>query len=98
MAELAARHLLRPCDGGESVPRSVLWLEGMRYAPPAMERPLLRTLARCRRLLLEVHALPAGTLPPELDHAIEDLLMPGFRDRVFTVYLANMPDDGTLPS
>jgi hypothetical protein len=63
-----------------------------------MDRPLLRTLARCRRLLLEVHALPAGTVPPELDDAIEDLLMPGFRERVFAAYLAKMPDDGTLPS
>ena len=57
--------------------------------------------SHCRPLpaiLLEVYALPAGTLPPELDHAIEDLLMPGFRERVFTAYLANMPDEGTLPS
>ena len=65
---------------------------------PTIDRPLLRTLARCRRLFLEVHALPAGTLPPELDDAIEDLLMPGFRERVLTAYLASMPDDGTLPA
>jgi hypothetical protein len=63
-----------------------------------MDRPLLRTLARCRRLLLEAYALPAGTLPSELDDAIEDLLMPGFRERILAAYLADMPHDGTLPS
>ncbi len=63
-----------------------------------MDRPLLRTLVRCRRLLLEVHALPEGTLPPELDAAIEDLLMPGYRERVLAGYLASLPDDGSPPS
>jgi hypothetical protein len=37
----------------------------------------LRTLVRCRRLLLELHALPPGTLPAEIDDDIENLLMPG---------------------
>jgi hypothetical protein len=60
-----------------------------------MDRPLLRTLAPCRRLLLKVHALHAGILPPELGAAIEDLPVPAFRQRVLTAYLANVPDEET---
>ncbi len=56
----------------------------------------LRTLVRCRRLLLEVHVLPPGTLPPELDDAIEDLLMPGYRERLMAAYLASLPTEGRL--
>ncbi len=51
----------------------------------------VRTLARCRRLLLELHALPPGTLPDEVDDAIEDLLMPGYRERLMVAYLASLP-------
>jgi hypothetical protein len=57
-----------------------------------MDRKLLRTLARCRRLLFAIYALPEGTLPPELDDAIEDLLMPGYRERLMAAYLASLPD------
>jgi hypothetical protein len=63
-----------------------------------MDRKTLRRIARGRRLLFEVHALPAGTLPPDLEHAIEDLLMPGWRERLLTMYLANLRDDGTPPA
>lgn len=38
-----------------------------------------------------IYALPEGTLPPELDDAIEDLLMPGYRQRVMAAYLASLP-------
>jgi hypothetical protein len=50
----------------------------------------LRTLVRCRRLLLELHALPPGTLPDEIDDAVEDLLMPGYRERLTVAYLASL--------
>ena len=56
--------------------------------------PTIRTLARCRRLLLEVYALPEGTLPPELNDAIEELLMPGFRERVLAAYLEGLTPGG----
>jgi hypothetical protein len=50
----------------------------------------LRKLVRCRRLLLELHALPPGTLPEEIDDEIEDLLMPGYRERLMVAYLASL--------
>jgi len=56
-----------------------------------MERDALRALVRLRRLLLEVHALPPGTLPPELEDAIEDVVAPGFRERVLARLLACLP-------
>jgi hypothetical protein len=55
-----------------------------------MNRPLFRQLARCRRLLFAVYALPGGTLPPDLDDAIADLLMPGYRARVTAAYLVTL--------
>ncbi len=42
-------------------------------------------------LLFAIYALPEGTLPPELDDAIEDLLMPGYRETVMAAYLASLP-------
>jgi hypothetical protein len=45
-----------------------------------------------------VYAFPAGTLPSELDGSLEDLLMPDFRQRILAAYLADMPNDGSLPS
>ena len=62
-----------------------------------MDRKLLRTLVRCRRVLCEIHALPEGTLPPELDDAVEDLLMPGYRERLLAAYLATLPAEGQHP-
>ena len=59
-----------------------------------MDRKLLRTLARCRRVLREIYALPEGTLPPELDDEVEDLLMPGYRERLVTAFLARLPPEG----
>jgi hypothetical protein len=56
-----------------------------------MDRKLLRILVRCRRLLLELHALPPGTLPEEIEDEIEDLLMPGYREKVMAAYLASLP-------
>ena len=44
-----------------------------------------------RRVLCAIYSLPEGTLPPELDDAIEDLLMPGYRERVMSAYLASLP-------
>jgi hypothetical protein len=58
---------------------------------PDMDRPLLRQLARCRRLLLSIYSLPEGTLSPGLDDAIEDLLMPGYRERLMAAHLASLP-------
>jgi hypothetical protein len=63
-------------------------------SPPrmrVMDRNLLRTLARWRRILFEIYALPEGTLPPELEDAVEDLLMPGYRERLMAAYLASLP-------
>ncbi len=56
-----------------------------------MDRKLLRILVRCRRLLLETHTLPPGTLPEEIEDEIEDLLMPGYREKVMAAYLASLP-------
>ena len=56
-----------------------------------MDRPTLRTLARFRRLALELHALPPGTLPPDLEDAIADVVAPGFREWVLASYLASLP-------
>lgn len=56
-----------------------------------MDRKLLRTLARCRRVLCEIYALPEGTLPPELDDSVEELLMPGYRERLLAAFLASVP-------
>jgi len=39
-----------------------------------MDRKLLRTVARCRRVPCEIYAISAGMLPPELDDEVEDLL------------------------
>jgi hypothetical protein len=63
-----------------------------------MERKLLHALARYRRVLLEIHGLPPGTLPPHLDEAVEDLVAPGFRDRLAAVLLASLPPAGGRPS
>jgi hypothetical protein len=51
----------------------------------------LRTLVRCCQLLLELQALPPGTLPDDIDDAIEDLLAPGYRERLTAAYLASLP-------
>jgi hypothetical protein len=62
-----------------------------------MDRETLRALARCRRLLLcELHALPPGTLPPELEDAIEDVIAPGFRERVLARYVEGLPPAGAV--
>ena len=61
-----------------------------------MERETLRAHAHCRRLLLDLLALPPGTLPPEVDDAIEDLIAPGFRERVLASYLASLPVSGQV--
>jgi hypothetical protein len=55
-----------------------------------MNRQTLRPLARLRRALYELHALPPGSLPDELEDAIEDLVTPGFRERVLASYLASL--------
>jgi hypothetical protein len=59
---------------------------------------LRRSLVRCRRVLFDVYALPEGTLPPEMDEAIEDLLMPGYRERLLRRYLASLPTDHARPA
>jgi hypothetical protein len=60
---------------------------GATIAP--MERmTALRTLVRCR-VLLDLHALPPGTLPDEID-AMEDLMMPGYRERLMVAYVAKV--------
>jgi len=61
-----------------------------------MNRETLRALARCRRALLELHALPPGSLPEELEDLIEDLVAPGFRERLVTTFLASTPHSGPL--
>jgi hypothetical protein len=55
-----------------------------------VDREKLRALVRCRRLLCELHALPPGTLPPEVEDAIEDAIAPGLRERVLASYLAGL--------
>ena len=59
-----------------------------------MNRETLRALARCRRALLELHALPPGILPDELEDLIEDLVAPGFRERLLSEPLENVPSVG----
>ncbi len=54
-----------------------------------MNRETLRAVARCRRALLELHALPPGSLPDELEDLIEDLIAPGFREWLLALYLAS---------
>ena len=56
-----------------------------------MDRDTLRALAKCRRALLELYALPPGSLPDELEDLIEELVAPGFRERVSAAFLASMP-------
>jgi hypothetical protein len=56
-----------------------------------MDRELLRTLARRRRVL---YALPEGTLPPEPDNAVAELLMPGCHEQLIAAYLATLPAEG----
>ena len=55
---------------------------------PPRARPLCRVLC-------EIYALREGTLPPELDDEIEDLLMPGYRERLLAACLASVPHDGS---
>lgn len=50
------------------------------------ERPF-EPLHACRRALLELHALPPGSLPDELEDLIEDLIAPGFRERLQAAFL-----------
>ena len=59
-----------------------------------MNRDTLRAVVRCRRALLELHALPPGSLPDELEDLIEDLIAPGFRERLLASYLVNLPLPG----
>ena len=61
-----------------------------------MDRQTLRALARFRRALYELHALPPGSLPDELKDAIEDVVAPGFRERVLAAYLASLPATGPV--
>ena len=61
-----------------------------------MNRETLRAVARCRRALLELHALPPGSLPDELEDLIEDLVAPGFRERLLASYLASLPPSGQV--
>jgi hypothetical protein len=59
-----------------------------------MNRDTLRLLALLRRVLCERHALLPGTLPPAIDEAVEELLMPGYRERRLAHYLASVPPEG----
>ena len=61
-----------------------------------MDRQTLRALARFRRALHELHALPPGSLPDEVEDAIEDVIAPGFRERVLASYLADLPPAGGM--
>jgi hypothetical protein len=57
-----------------------------------VDRKPLRTPDRCRRVLYEICALPEGTLPLELDDAVEDLPpMPGYRERLLAAFLGLPP-------
>ena len=64
--------------------------------PQPMNRDTLRALARCRRALLALHALPPGSLPDELEDLVEDLIAPGFRERLLALYLASLPPSGQV--
>jgi hypothetical protein len=59
-----------------------------------MARATLRAVARLRRALLELHALPPGSLPDEWENLIADVVAPGFRERVLTSYLAGLASGG----
>ncbi len=61
-----------------------------------MNRETLLALARCRRALLDLHALPPGSLPDELEDLIEDLVAPGFRERLLREFVAGLPDSQRL--
>ena len=37
-----------------------------------------------------MHALPPGSLPDELEDLIEELIAPGFRERMLASYLASL--------
>jgi hypothetical protein len=55
-----------------------------------MDRDALRLVVLLRRVMCELHALPPGTLPPDLDGAVADAIAPGFRERVLASYLAGL--------
>ena len=57
--------------------------------PRPMNRETLRAPARCRRALLELHALPPGSLPEELEDLVEELVAPGYRERLLRAFLTN---------
>ena len=70
---------------------------GLAYSyPRRMNRETLRAVARCSRALLELHALPPGSLPDDLENLIEDLVAPGFRERLLREFVAGLPDSQRL--
>jgi hypothetical protein len=43
-----------------------------------------------------LHALPPGSLPDDLENLVEDLVAPGFRERLLALYMASLPDTGQV--
>ena len=81
------------CDAGQTVTERRRPGFACRY-PRCMNPETLRAVGRCRRALLELHALPPGSLPDELEDLIEDLIAPGFRERLAAAFLASTPHSG----
>ena len=86
---------IQRCDAGQTVTGGGRSKRAHRY-PRRMNRDTLRALARCRRALLELHALPPGSLPDDLENLIEDLVAPGFRERLLREFVAGLPDSQRL--
>ena len=82
---------IQRCDTGQTVTEDGRSRRADSY-PRRMNRETLRAVARCRRALLELHALPPGSLPDELEDLIEDLIALGFRERLLSALLMSVSD------